>query len=28
VTHDVSMLGQFDRVLSLVDGRLVDYVGD
>ncbi len=27
VTHDVSMLGAFDRVLSLKDGRLSDYVG-
>jgi lipoprotein-releasing system ATP-binding protein len=27
VTHDVSMLDAFDRVLSLVDGRLSDYVG-
>ena len=27
VTHDVSMLGAFDRVLSLTDGRLSDYAG-
>lgn len=25
VTHDVSMLDEFDRVLNLVDGRLSDY---
>jgi lipoprotein-releasing system ATP-binding protein len=27
VTHDVSMLGEFDRVLSLDDGQLVEYRG-
>lgn len=27
VTHDVSMLGSFDRVLTLVDGCLSDYAG-
>ena len=27
VTHDVSMLKAFDRVLSLVNGQLQDYVG-
>jgi len=27
VTHDVSMLGEFDRVLSLVEGRLEDGFG-
>lgn len=27
VTHDVSMLGEFDRVLSLVEGRLDEYRG-
>ena len=26
VTHDVSMLGKFDRVLDLADGTLVDHV--
>ena len=26
VTHDISMLGSFDRVLQLIDGRLSDYV--
>ena len=26
VTHDVSMLGEFDRVLDLADGTLVDHV--
>jgi lipoprotein-releasing system ATP-binding protein len=26
VTHDISMLGAFDRVLQLIDGRLSDYV--